>query len=72
MSPTWKPQSEVGDHRGIPKRNVEPSWKYGSEPPDTSGESEFSSIEPQRQSVYLRKKFQFNGGRGHFGGFKSG
>jgi hypothetical protein len=37
------------------------------EEPDISGESEFSSIAPKRDSRFVRRKFL---GRGHFGDFK--
>jgi hypothetical protein len=65
--------SRVGEPKYIPnaKRNVEPAWKYATEQPDTSGESEYSSVAPKHYSVYIRRKFNYINERGHFGGFRA-
>ena len=64
----------IADPIGAPRmfeEQPEPAWQDGWEEPATSGVDEFSGVEPKRESVYLRKKFQFNGGRGHFAGFRN-
>jgi hypothetical protein len=62
------------DPVGRPKffsKPPQPIWKGDDEEPSTSGEDEFSSLPSgQDDSKYVRRKYQFNGGRGHFGGFR--